>query len=347
MKTRKSLTSIGLAVLAGVSHVTPASASMVDIAWVTVGDAGNKADTRVGTGSLGYGAVGYAYQIGKYEVTNAQYVGFLNAADPSGANANGIYNTKMGSEKLGGISYTSAAASGAKYTIRTNMDNKPVNFVDWYDAARFSNWLGNGQGTGSTETGAYTLSGNTGDPTKNEGATVWIPSENEWYKAAYYDPANSSYSLYPTQSNTTPVAATADAVGNISNSGTNVANYNYGVRWNGEWGNLSTVGSAGAASASFYGTFDQGGNVYEWDDVVISAGARGQRGGSYNTNFANLSSTSTHGSGLGWSFEYDFTGFRVASYSEMSAVPEVTSSFTLLGLITSGLLLRRRTKRSR
>jgi sulfatase modifying factor 1 len=341
---QRSITSLGLAVLAGVSLVTPASASMVDIAWVTVGDAGNTADTRVGTGSLGYGAVGYAYQIGKYEVTNAQYVEFLNAADPGGANANGIYNTNMGSAPLGGISYTSGAASGAKYAIRTNMGNKPVNFVGWYDAARFSNWLGNGQGTGSTETGAYTLSGNTGEPTKNVGAKVWIPSENEWYKAAYYDPANSSYSLYPTQSNTIPVRATADGVGNISNSGANVANYDYGVRWNGEWGNVTTVGSAGAASASFYGTFDQGGNVYEWDDTVFREGVRGQRGGSYNIGYAFMSSTQTRQSGTGSAWEYDYTGFRVASYSEMSAVPEVTSSFTLLGLLTGGLLLRRRTK---
>ena len=74
------------------------------------------------TGSL-YGAVAYAYQIGKYEVTNAQYGAFLNAVDPTGTNANGVYNSCMGSNTHGGITYTASAASGAKYTIQANMGN--------------------------------------------------------------------------------------------------------------------------------------------------------------------------------------------------------------------------------
>ena len=91
--------------------------------------------------------------------------------------------------------------------------------------------------------------------------TAWIPSEDEWYKAAYYNGGTSTYSLYPTQSNTAPTVAAADASGNISNPGANVVNYLNGADWNGQNGNLTTVGSAGEASASFYGTFDQGGNV--------------------------------------------------------------------------------------
>jgi formylglycine-generating enzyme required for sulfatase activity len=171
------LVSLTLSLLA-----TPAFA-VVNIDWVDVGHAGNAADPS--TGSL-YGAVAYAYKIGQYEVTNAQYTAFLNAVDPSGANANGIYNTSMGSNARGGISFNVAAANGSKYTIKSNMGDKPVNYVSWYDAARFTNWLHNGQGAGSTETGAYTLTGNTGIITKNVGATVWLPSEDEWYKAAYY-----------------------------------------------------------------------------------------------------------------------------------------------------------------
>ena len=81
---------LSLAVLAGLTLITPAFA-IVNIDYVTVGNAGNAADTT------GYGAVAYAYKIGKYEVTNAQYTAFLNAVDPSGANANGIYSTSMGS----------------------------------------------------------------------------------------------------------------------------------------------------------------------------------------------------------------------------------------------------------
>jgi formylglycine-generating enzyme required for sulfatase activity len=229
MKLPIPTTPLRLAVLAGISLVTPAFA-VINIDYVPVGHAGNAADNS--TGSL-YGAVAYAYQIGKYEVTNTQYTAFLNAADPTGANANGIYNTNMGSNIRGGITYTSGAASGAKYTIRTSMGDKPVNSVSWYDSARFTNWRHNGQGAGSTETGAYTLSGNTGIITKNVGATVWLPSEDEWYKAAYYDPtpgaSGNNYWLYASQSDTVPTVGTANATGDISNPGANVANYANGA----------------------------------------------------------------------------------------------------------------------
>jgi len=100
MKIQNTLTLAATAAL-----VTSASAS-VAMDWVNVGHAGNAAD------STGYGAVAYsyAYQIGKYEVTNAQYGEFLNAVDPEGANANGIYNVNMGSNAHGGITYTAGAA---------------------------------------------------------------------------------------------------------------------------------------------------------------------------------------------------------------------------------------------
>ena len=79
-----------------------------------------------------------------------------------------------------------------------------------------------GEAAGSTETGAYTLNGDTavyfdGD-TRNAGATYFIPSENEWYKAAYFNPSNSTYWTYPTQSNSTPSNV-------LSATGTNNANY--------------------------------------------------------------------------------------------------------------------------
>ncbi len=305
-----------LAALAGVSFIAPVFGS-VNIDYVTVGNAGNAADTADGDGgTVGvqrYGAVSYAYQIGKYEVTNAQYTAFLNAVDPGGANANDIYNASMGSNVRGGITYTSGAASGSKYTVRANMGNKPVNWVSWYDAARFTNWLGNGQGAGGTETGAYTLTGNAGMPTKNVGATVYIPSEDEWYKAAYYNPANSTYSLYPTQSNTAPTAAAADVSGNISNPGANVANYYYGADWNGLDGNVTTVGSAGASSASFYGTFDQGGNVWEWNDAIIGS-YRGLRGGMWGAGGDVLQSSYRFGDVL--PTESGYIGFRVARIPE-------------------------------
>jgi formylglycine-generating enzyme len=321
---------IRLAVLAGIALCTPVYA-VVTIDYVPVGHAGNAADPA--TGSL-YGAVAYDYKIGQYEVTNAQYTSFLNAVDPSGANANGIYNTNMGSNARGGISFNSGAANGMKYTIRSSMGDKPVNYVSWYDAARFANWLHNGQGAGSTETGAYTLNGNTGLITKNVGAAVWLPSEDEWYKAAYYQPSGAggdadNYWTYATQSNTAPTVATATATGDVSNPGVNVANYASGAVWNSATGNVTTVGSAGANN--YFGTADMNGNVFEWNDAVIGS-SRGLRGGSWDGNSNGLAaSTRNGGTPTG---EGNSVGFRVAS------VPEPSSS--LLTVLTASVLLTRR-----
>ena len=320
--------------LAATAALITSAAASVTIDYVSVGHAGNVADP--GTGSL-YGAVAYAYQIGKYEVTNAQYGAFLNAVDSSGANANGVYNSLMGSNSRGGITYTPDAVSGAKYTIRTSMGDKPVNFVSWYDSARFTNWLGNGQGAGSTETGAYTLSGNTGIITKNVGATVYIPSEDEWYKAAYYDPTpgaggGDNYWTYATQSDTVPTVASADSTGDITNPGANVANYNDGADWNGRNGNVTTVGSA--AANSYFGTADQAGNVEEWNDAVISDSKRGGRGGSWVGGSGGISLRSSSRDFFDPSFEGVLLGFRVAS------VPEPTS--LLLTMFAGGMMLIRR-----
>ena len=216
--------------------------------------------------------------------------------------------------------------------------NKPITYVSWFDAARFCNWVQNGQGSGGTETGAYTLNGAmSGIHTKNAGATTWIPSENEWYKAAYYDPNKGGagvggYWPYSTLSNT----LAGNTIG-VANS----ANYNDGD-FASSPGRLTDVGAYGANSDSFYGTNDQSGNVYEWNDTVEAVLYRGLRGGSwyFNANLLDSSSSRDYNSPTG---ESNLGGFRVAS-SELAAVPEVTSSFTLLGLISSGLLLRRRTK---
>ena len=347
MKTsfqKRFLRAAGLATAIALS--TPVFA-VLTMDYVFVGDAGNAADPA--TGSL-YGAVAYAYQIGKYEVTNAQYTEFLNAVNPTGSGTdgigpNGIYNALMGSDARGGITYTAGAASGAKYTIRTSMGDKPVNFVSWYDAARFTNWLHNGQGSGSIETGAYTLSGNNGFITKNVGANVWLPSENEWYKAAYYDPTTGptgpgdNYWAHATRSDAAPTVGTANATGVISNPDANVANYNNGADWptSSTNGNVTTVGSA--LAVNYFGTADQGGNVFEWNDAVDGGLSRGLRGGSwqYNSNIL-AASFSLFGTP---SLEVDDVGFRVASVP----VPEPSAFLVSMLLVSAFLTRRRRTTR--
>jgi formylglycine-generating enzyme required for sulfatase activity len=195
--------------------------------------------------------------------------------------------------------------------------------VSWFDAARFANWMQNGQGSGSTETGAYTLGGATSGtaPAVNSGAQFYIPTENQWYKAAYYKggSTNAGYWDYATQSDSAP--------GNTIGSGANQANYyagDYAVTqsagFSGSQNYLTDVGDF-TGSGSAYGTFDQSGNVWEWNDLTGAAGSsRGFRGGDWDLGAFGLSSFS--GNTDVPSFEYFGVGFRLAS-PVAAAVPEI------------------------
>jgi formylglycine-generating enzyme required for sulfatase activity len=248
----------------------------------------------------------------------------------------------MGSSAFGGITRSGSWGSYT-YTTKTNMGDKPVNYVSWYDAIRFANWLNNGQGNTDTETGAYTVLGGTPTPSngnsisRNSGATWFLTSENEWYKAAYYDPTlNGSaggYWSYPTRSNSAPTVATANGVGDINNPGANVANYDNGIH------NVTTVGSAGPLSESYYGTSDQGGNVWEWNESLYFYGGaflRGDRGGAFYSLDVDLTVND-----LDWNdptSEYPSYGFRVATI-----VPEPgTAVLTMIGCVLMLLWSKRR-----
>ena len=281
-------------------------AADLDFDWATVGNAGNAGDVHAqGT----FGAVDYTYLISKTEVTNAQYAEFLNAVAKT--DAHGLYNTNMGSNARGGITRSGDTGS-FQYAVKKHMGNKPVNYVSFVDAMRFVNWLQNGQGDGATESGVY-LIGTGSNEVRDANAQYFIPNENEWYKAAYHknDGVTGNYFEYPTCSEEAPTVARANASGDVGNPGRNVANYTHGADWNGQNGNVTTVGSAGADSASPYGTFDQGGNVGEWNEAVINATSRGLRGGSWN-NISNYVLSASARSSSSPTHETFDVGFRVA-----------------------------------
>ncbi len=216
---------IALAALVVATSAT--SASAVSFNWALVGDVGNAADP-----ATGHGAVAYDYSIAKFDVTIGQYTEFLNKVakqDPYG-----LYNADMGSSlaigylNVGGIARSGAGTGGNPYvySVINSSDNLPVTHVSWGDAARFANWLQNGQPTGpqgplTTEDGAYTLNGAItaaalNAATRNADAIYVIPSEDEWYKAAYYDGAG-SYNNYPFSSNGVPTSALPGATPNTGN----------------------------------------------------------------------------------------------------------------------------------
>jgi len=266
---------------------------------VVVEAAGNAADPNTG-----FGSVGTEFEIADTEVPNVRYAEFLNAVGAE--DPHGLYSTSMASDPRGGIVREGDFGS-YHYRLKPNLANKPANFVSWLDAARYANWLHNeqppldpgGDDTAITETGAFDLQGAdaASQATRSQDALWGLPTEDEWYKAAYFDPDNptddgDNYWRYPTAADVEPAVPTANEVGDITNPGFNVANYDNAVQWNGLVGNVTSVGGASATSPS--GSADMGGNVAEWL-AEPEADMRVARGGSYRDARGALETTADAG----------------------------------------------------
>jgi formylglycine-generating enzyme required for sulfatase activity len=347
---RRSATSVFVALI--LISLSTLHARAVTIEMVTVGDAGNSADTT------GYGAVPYEYQIGKYEVTIGQYVEFLNAVAKQDTYSL-YWASLMSTSDSGGIVQTGSPGSYFYYAIisdyyrpipQATASNRPIAQLSWWQAARFANWMSNGQPTGAqgvstTENGAYALNGkvsgtapavNAINPTTGLSPSYRLPTENEWYKAAYYKGGGTSagYWDYATQNDGSP--------GNIPGSGSNQANYwtgTYSVTQSsnllGGQNHLTDVG-AFSASPSAYGTFDQSGNAWELNDLTGAMSlARGRRGGDWSQNWAEISSFVRYES------QGTYGGFRLAS---PVAVPEPSTWVMAAGGLACGgyTMFRRR-----
>jgi formylglycine-generating enzyme required for sulfatase activity len=298
-----------------------ATAFGVTIDYTPVNNAGNAANV-----STGWGAVSNVFKIAKYETSNEQYKDFLNKVDASGTNPNGVYNAQMGSDSLGGITFNAGGSSGAKYTVKTGTSpggvaytNMPVLFTTWFSAARFTNWLQNGQQTNSSsmETGAYTLNNQTSGniPARNAGATDFLPSRDEWYKAGFYDGNTVAYKTWPTDSNAQPT----NTVSNLTLA--NVANY----------GSTSTPTLSPISVGSYinttspYGAFDMFGNATEYTDTAGTGADVGRPqmfSGSWATTVASAGCWNSTASAI---FRSSTTatgqvGFRVAAVPEPATI---------------------------
>ncbi len=310
---------ISVAALTAVTGLASSIATAsITIPTVPIGNPGNAPDPLTGNR---YGSVAYSYSIGQTEVTNAQYLAFLNAV--AATDTNNLYNPEMAGP-FGGITRSGSAGQYAYETVG-GRENNPVTFVSFSDAMRFTNWLHNGQPSGSqntatTERGVYNVPDRDDsslfiDLPRSTNARWALPSEDEWYKAAYHQPASQggdsdNYWLYPTSSNIAPTTAQA----NFDNPS----------------GFTSAVGSY---AANYYGVFDMAANVFEWTDTRTGGPSRPAWGSSF------LYDSTIFRSDLGLSYfdvrlESADVGFRVVQ------VPSPAGGFILLAW--SAIARRRR-----
>lgn len=300
--TSAASSNVGFRLAASSDH-----ASSIGYALTRIGNPGNRRD------ATGFGAVGKTFWIGTYEVTIGQYCDFLNAVakdDPYG-----LYDPAMSAVlNSAGIARSGAAGTYSYAPINNAGDStrRPVTYVSWFDVARFANWMANGQpqgapGPATTEDGAYRLAGATSgaavgrnriNPNRGGQPTFWLPTENQWYKAAYYGPRRNGnrggYYRYATANDTAP----GNLIGGQANMANYIDDYNgtyfYAVpqaRYIDLGQNYLLDVGAYSASTSYYGTFDQSGAVYDWNDLDgRSSTSRGLRGGFFFAGAASIQS---------------------------------------------------------
>lgn len=218
--------------------------------FMDVADTGNppdKCDENL------FGVVNYNYKINKYLVTNNEYCNFLNTIDALGNNSHDLYDTRMGDNPVGGITRTDCNAAGSKYVVKPFMGNAPVTFITWLKAIKYANWLHHNKSSliNDIYTGAYNLTNNPiinfnistetvsnilseddrrivtdqqfanlnnnnttlYDVSRESTAKYFLPNEDEWYKAAYYNPISETYWKYGVSSNDDPYAVLANSQG--------------------------------------------------------------------------------------------------------------------------------------
>jgi len=296
------------------------------IDFVTVGDPGNPNDSGT-TGSYfsSFGGVATEFRMGTYEVSRDAI-------------------TKANAQGSLGITLHDMTFSGG------NGVNKPATGVSWNEAARFVNWLNTSNGfsaaykfTSQPGDGGYNANGdielwtsgdagyNASNLYRNANAYYFLPSEDEWYKAAYYSGTGSTYFDYATQQDA-PSTPTAVSGG----TGASEAVY----------AQLNATGPAGinnAGGLSHYGTMGQNGNAWEWNESAFTAPnnsstkIRTVRGGFWTSIDGFLPSETRDG--YSRNTETVSIGFRVAS------VPEPSAAMLLL-MAGGAWLLRRRLSRS-
>ena len=330
--TRLSVLSVAAGALATVASMAApsqagtitfgAGANQFSMDFVTIGDPGNTADTTGDPNPAG--SVGYTYDIGKFEVSRDM----INKYNSNFGNTNSLVITLWDMEADG--------------IVGGNGANRPATGISWNEAARFVNWLNTS--TGNQAAYKFTTSGvndnidvwtladtadyDSSNPYRSIRAKYFLPSYNEWYKAAYYSPGGTYYNT-ANGSDTAPTAV---------ESGTTAGTAVYKQRFD---EGPADVNQAGGLSP--YGVMGLGGNVSEWeetsDDLANTSAfsSRGVRGGMWMIRDARDLSSLARNNRSPWEEASD--GFRVASLSSDAVVPEPTS-MAIFGLGALGMAYR-------
>lgn len=291
-------------------------------------DIGNKPDSLPGN----HGSVSYAFSMGICDVTAEQYCDFLNAVaayeDPYN-----LYDTRMGTDESIKCIERQKVEDRFVYHLIEDREKLPITYVDIYSAARFCNWMHHGcpvgvEAIGSTENGAYVLEGAMRGPIIRKLEARWfLPTEDEWYKGAYYNHSDpkGGYYRYPNSTDEPPS-------NHFKSQSNNEANYDcyYRDPLN---GNLRITGAGiFTKSKSPYNLYDMGGNIDQWTETEVGRNKIGVnyviRGGSWKSVYRWIGSNDLESSSCR-SYEgkrkCNTLGFRVACASLEGSEIVVTS----------------------
>ncbi|MCC5822293.1 MAG: formylglycine-generating enzyme family protein [Phycisphaerales bacterium] len=166
--------------------------------WVTIGEPGNIGYPGGPVGiSAGRGSVDYEYRIGRTQVTAGQWLAFYNTFSvQSGQLAQTLRPAFWPAYQ--DFSYQGPGDRYEFFPTLHHPELSPIG-INWRQAAMFCNWLHNGHSSdpasllnGAYDTATFTYNEDTNtfndQATRHPDARYWIPSLDEWLKAAHYDP---------------------------------------------------------------------------------------------------------------------------------------------------------------